>query len=64
MKKINNNLYLYKGIEVTRCYKCYYTYVSVNKKSEPVLISAPTQRGFMKVFNKFVTENGGLVEGK
>ena len=64
MKKINENLYLYKGVKVTRCYKCYYAYVSVNKKSETTLISASTQREFMRDFNKFVTENGGLVKGK
>lgn len=64
MKKINENLYLYKGVKVTRCYKCYYAYVSVNKKSEPTLISVPTQREFKRKFNIFVIENDGLVKGK
>ena len=60
MKKIAENLYMYKGYEVIKENDNYIAIINVNNCKLPCKIVGTTQTNFKKIFNKFVTEHGGL----
>ena len=61
MNKIKEGLYEYKGVQVILLYTGkYVATVYVNDLNIPITITDVTQKGFMKSFNRVVSENGGL----
>ena len=62
MRKLKEGLWRYKGIEITKDYTGNYCSKQFYVKGYdfPVQINAKTQREFIRDFNKFINENGGL----
>lgn len=65
MKKIEEGLYLYKGIEVHKLSNGNYeAKFEVNDCPLPLKVIGATQASFKKIFNNIVKNNGGLKEAK
>ena len=61
MRKINEGLYEYKGIEVKVNHNgCYVAMFNVNSTVGKCKVVGTTQSSFMRLFNQFVKNNGGL----
>ena len=61
MKKINDELYQYKGIDVKKLSNgMYKARFYVNTTSGFCTVSGSTQASFKKLFNEFVRNNKGL----
>ena len=61
MKKIDENLYLYKGIEVKKLSNGnYIAEFHVNSVINKCKVCGSTQANFKKLFNEFVRRNKGL----
>ena len=61
MIKVEENLYLYDGVYVKKLENGrYIARFYVNSVRSICTVSASTEEGFKKVFNKFVRQNKGL----
>ena len=61
MRKISEGLYEYKGVEVKVNNKgCYVAMFNVNSVVGKCKVVGTTQSSFMRLFNQFVKNNGGL----
>ncbi len=61
MRKINEGLYMYKGIEVVKLSNGnYVARFYVNSVCGQCRVVGSTQANFMKMFNNFVKQNQGL----
>ena len=58
MKKINEELYIYKGINITKDHRGYHCSILTEKCTLPITINAPTQQGFKSVLNRTIKEYG------
>lgn len=65
MKKLDEGIYLYKGVKVYKLSNGNYTAdILVNDYKLPITIIGATQAAFKKIFNNKVKDNGGLKESK
>lgn len=61
MRKISEGLYEYKGIEVKVNHNgCYVAMFNVNSTVGKCKVVGTTQSSFIRLFNQFVKNNGGL----
>ena len=58
MKKINEDLYIYKGINIIKDYKGYHGSILTEKYALPIRIDSPTQSGFINVLNRAIKDYG------
>jgi len=61
MTKINENLYMYKGVYVKKLSNgMYKAHFYINSISGLCTVSGVTQEGFKRVFNNFIKTNKGI----
>lgn len=63
MKKINEELYIYKGINITKDHRGYHCSILTEKCKLPIRIDSPTQQGLKNILNRTIREYGIIKDG-
>ena len=63
MKKIQEDLYTYKGINITKDHRGYHCSILTEKCKLPIRIDSPTQQGLKNILNRTIREYGIIKDG-